>query len=245
MTRTALALSPHLDDAAFSAGGTLVKLAAEGWRVVVATVFTATVPDPQGFALACQTDKGLGPEVDYMALRRGEDRQAMAALGAEGLFLPFPEAPHRGYDSAPALFAGVHAGDRIGDDLEAAFARLAAEHDPELLLAPQSIGGHADHILVTQALRRVAGGRPVLWWTDFPYTLRADTPKRPFAAEMEALEERVIPLDAPFLSAKRDACRAYRSQLGYQFGGADGLDKRLAENGPMERFRAQGAVPTI
>ena len=61
---TALALSPHLDDAAFSAGGTLVRLAAGGWQVVMATVFTASVADPQGFALACQLDKGLSAEVE-------------------------------------------------------------------------------------------------------------------------------------------------------------------------------------
>ena len=81
--RTALALSPHLDDAAFSAGGTLHALARAGWRVVVATVFTRSVPDPQGFALACQLDKGLDASVDYMALRRGLCRaRRNAALAA-------------------------------------------------------------------------------------------------------------------------------------------------------------------
>ena len=74
----ALALSPHLDDAAFSCGGLLAGLSAAGWRVVVATVFTASVPEPKGFALACQTDKGLDPSVDYMALRRTEDAAALA-----------------------------------------------------------------------------------------------------------------------------------------------------------------------
>jgi hypothetical protein len=67
---TALALSPHLDDAAFSCGGLLHALGAAGWDVATVTVFTASVADPTGFALACQTDKGLGPEVDYMDLRR-------------------------------------------------------------------------------------------------------------------------------------------------------------------------------
>ncbi len=70
MKRTALALSPHLDDAAFSAGGTLHALGRAGWRVVVATIFTRSMPEPQGFALRCQTDKGLAPDIDYMALRR-------------------------------------------------------------------------------------------------------------------------------------------------------------------------------
>ena len=70
---TALFLSPHLDDVAFSCGGALLRLTDDpDWRVVLCTVFTASVPDPQGFALRCQTDKGIPAEVDYMALRRTE-----------------------------------------------------------------------------------------------------------------------------------------------------------------------------
>ena len=70
---TLLALSPHLDDAVFSAGATLFRAARRGWRVVVATIFTGNVAQPTGFALACQLDKGLAADVDYMALRRAED----------------------------------------------------------------------------------------------------------------------------------------------------------------------------
>ena len=109
---TVLALSPHLDDAAFSAGGTLARLARAGHAVTVATVFTESVSRPAGFALRCQTDKGLAPDADYMAIRRAEDLAACARLGAEALHLDLPEAPHRGYDSPEALFAGVHSADR-------------------------------------------------------------------------------------------------------------------------------------
>ena len=51
-----------------------------GWRVVLLTVFTRSVPNPAGFALRCQTDKGLPATADYMALRRAED----AAAGGRG-----------------------------------------------------------------------------------------------------------------------------------------------------------------
>lgn len=113
----ALALSPHLDDAAFSCGGTLHRLAQAGWDVTMATLFTGSVRDPQGFALACQTDKGLGPQVDYMALRRDEDAAAARSLGIVARHLPFREAPHRGYGSAPELFAGTRPDDAIVPDL--------------------------------------------------------------------------------------------------------------------------------
>lgn len=240
MTSTALALSPHLDDAVFSAGGTLAGLAAAGWRVVVATAFTRSVPNPTGFALACQTDKGLAQTVDYMAVRRAEDDAAMQALGARPVWLPFVEAPHRGYDSAPALFAGLRTDDDVVAELRSALARLVEEHRPDLLLAPQAIGGHVDHV---QVVRSLPAGRPVLWWRDFPYDVREDAPAKPFEAKLRRLPEAAVELHAGWQRAKRAACHAYRSQLGFQFGGAAGLDARLDAAGTVERFRIEGALP--
>lgn len=233
--RTALALSPHLDDAAFSCGGTLALLARAGWRVVVATLFTQSVPDPTGFALACQLDKGLGPEIDYMALRRREDEAACAALGAEPRWLPFREAPHRGYASAAELFDEVRRDDDIGPALTSAVTDLVAELRPALVLAPQAIGGHVDHVQVVRALDRV--GAPVAWWRDFPYVTRETHPAEPFADRMSALPEHAVPLSDHAMQAKRSACLAYASQLGYQFGGPEGLDRRLAAAGRVELFR--------
>ena len=120
---TALALSPHLDDAAFSCGGLLASLAQDGWRVVMATLFTGSVADPKGFALACQLDKGLPAEADYMALRRDEDVRAATELGiAAPIHLSFREAPHRGYGSAPELFSQTRGDDAIKADLAPALA---------------------------------------------------------------------------------------------------------------------------
>ena len=79
-----------------------------------------------GFALACQTDKGLAPEVDYMALRRDEDAAALARLGVRGEHLGLLEAPHRGYDSPAALFAGRRAGDDVAGAVTEA---LGADRD--------------------------------------------------------------------------------------------------------------------
>lgn len=235
----ALALSPHLDDAAFSAGGALARLTREGWEVVIATLFTASVPEPAGFALACQTDKGLPPEVDYMALRRAEDEAAGAALGARVVHLPLREAPHRGYGSAPALFGVLRPEDRP-EPVADALRPLLAEWSPDLILAPQAVGGHVDHVLTVQAIRLLGPASPILWWQDFPYTRRADTPRRPFAAVMEALPEVALPTD---MARKHAACRAYATQLGYQFGGPEGLARALEATGGVERARSQGAPP--
>lgn len=242
MNRRALALSPHLDDAAFSCGGTLARLACLGWEVTVATVFTRSMPSPTGFALACQLDKGLAAEVDYMALRRDEDAAACAALGARPRWLDFPEAPHRGYGDAQALFAAPQAEDDVLAPLCGAVCELVSSA-PALILAPQGIGGHVDHVLVALALRLVLPSEapPVLWWTDFPYALRVGShPARPFAAEMAMLPERAVSGDAV---ARLAACAAYTSQLGYQFGGPAGLAEALHAAGPVEHLREQGEAP--
>ncbi len=224
---TLLAVSPHLDDAVFSAGGALSRRAREGWRVVVATCFTATMPDPRGFALACQLDKGLRPEVDYMALRRAEDIAACAAVGAEARHLPLPEAPHRGYASAPALFGPRLADDRVDRALRPALERLLAELLPELIWGPQAIGDHVDHHVVRDLLDAMALPAPLQLWEDWPYADRA--PRGPATL--------AVPLDAAAKAAKLDGCLAYRSQLGFQFGGAERLRERL-EGIAEERFAA-------
>ena len=140
--KTAIFISPHLDDAAFSVGGMLAAHARAGDRVTVVTCFTGNVARPQGFALACQLDKGLGPEIDYMALRRAEDLAACAVIGAAAIHLPFLEAPHRGYADAAELFAGRRMDDGVLGPLAYALATLVKDLSPDLLLGPLAIGDH-------------------------------------------------------------------------------------------------------
>ncbi len=240
----ALALSPHLDDAAFSAGGMLARLASEGWRVMIATIFTQSVPDPSAFALACQLDKGLAADVDYMALRRGEDARACACLGAEPIWLPFREAPHRGYGTAAALFAGRHAGDDIVATLEPALRELLSDVQPVLLLAPQAVGGHVDHLALVDAVFAIERTMPTLWWRDYPYAIRKERNIEPFAAAFANCDTVDMPLDGALREARYDAALAYESQLGFQFGGADALRAKMGEQ-VAETFFMQGDMESL
>ena len=213
-----LAVSPHLDDAAFSVGATLAALSDAGHDVAVLTVFTASVPSPTGFALACQTDKGLAPDVDYMSVRRVEDAAAQAVLRTGFHHLPFREAPHRGYDCAAALFAGVRPDDMVWQDVRAALL----PYDADLWLAPQGRGGHVDHLQVVRAVAALA--RPTAWWRDAPYVLRAPdgepSPDLPSGLEPTSL--------AGDRDRRADACACYTTQLRFQFGGEDGMRAALA-----------------
>jgi LmbE family N-acetylglucosaminyl deacetylase len=225
--RSAVFLSPHLDDAVFSAGGTIAKLVGEGLRCRVVTVFTRSMPKPTGFALACQTDKGLSADADYMAIRRAEDVAACCRLGvpaADVVHLALPEAPHRGYTSAADLFAGVHADDAATTAAvrEAASPYLTADR----VYLPAGLGNHVDHLHVIAACRDAA----TAYWLDTPYVLRC---------EVEAGEVVAI---AATLPAKLEACAAYATQLSFQFGGEAKMRatlQSLAGEPAVERVRAR------
>lgn len=215
-----LAVSPHLDDAVFSAGARLAEHSAAGDRVTIATCFTGNVARPTGFALACQLDKGLPPEVDYMALRRAEDAEACHRLGTEPLHLPLLEAPLRGYESAAALFGPRLSGDTVLPDLVAALEQVAAYCQPDHVYGPYGVGNHVDHHFVREAVERVFIGTPVVWWEDYPYAMREP-------AVPEGITRH--PVSGEAVHRKLAATLAYRSQLGFQFGGADAAEAALRE----------------
>ena len=244
--RAALFLSPHLDDVAFSCGGTLVRLAREGWGVHLATVFTRSVLNPTGFALACQLDKGLGPDVDYMALRRAEDREFAERAGATDVHhLDLPEAPHRGYASAPELFADVRQDDAVGADVRERLARLVTDVRPDVLFAPQGIGGHVDHVQTIRAVLALGGGLPVVWYRDAPYAIRF--PKAPPADALpEGLGEQAVDVSSA-LDAKLSATSAYATQLGFQFGGEEAMRSVLGDFAKAEAYRCgvEGAAEVV
>ena len=236
----ALLLSPHLDDVAFSCGGFAAGLAAAGWDTVLVTAFTRSVTPVTGFALACQLDKGLPPDADYMAIRRAEDRDAGTILACREIrWLDLPEAPHRGYESAPALFGAIHDDDPIAAELAAHFTALAAELRPDLVLAPQGLGNHVDHQQVIAAAGASFPAASVAYYRDTPYAIR-----QPAAAStlVPAGSASTVPVGG-MLDRKIAAAQAYASQIGFQFGGAAPLAAALRafaiqEGGgnPAERF---------
>ena len=234
---TALFLSPHLDDVAFSCAGTLLRLQTAGWQTPLVTVFTASVPNPQGFALRCQTDKQIAAEVDYMALRRAEDdRFAQIAGIAESLHWDFPEAPHRGYGSAPDLFAGIHPGDDIWESIAEHLWDIADKHKPDVVLAPQGLGNHVDHLQVIRAVESAELKGIAAWYRDTPYALR-EPDAEPSDLLPAGLAEIAVSLEPDILDRKIDGACAYASQIGFQFGGAEEVRRKLTEFHALEAER--------
>jgi LmbE family N-acetylglucosaminyl deacetylase len=225
--KTALFLSPHLDDVAFSCGGLAASLADAGWRTVLVTAFTRSIHPPSGFALACQLDKGLAAETDYMALRWAEDLVAAERLGFdEVIWLDLPEAPHRGYDSAPALFAALRPEDDVVTALTGCFLQLHANYQPDLVLAPQGLGGHVDHRQVIAAVLPAFPLPRVAFYRDTPYAIRA--PDAAVAAAIPQDTHIRVPIAAA-LDRKISAAQAYTTQIGFQFQGPQNTARALRD----------------
>ena len=237
----ALCLSPHLDDVVFSCGGFAAGLADAGWETVLVTVFTRSVVPATGFALACQLDKGISQDVDYMARRRAEDQAAAGIVGFRHVrWMDLLEAPHRGYGAAPALFGSLHEYDAVGIDLVAGLMALAAEFRPDLVLAPQGLGNHVDHQQVIAAALLSFPADRLAFYRDTPYAIR-----QPGAVALPSVPKgmpSIIPI-GPALDRKVAAAQAYASQVGFQFGSPAALGRALrgfavqeGQGHPAERF---------
>lgn len=122
-------VSPHLDDAVLSCG--LLMIAHPGATVV--TVFAGNPPAYPTTMRYWDVQAGFGPDDDVMAVRRDEDRAALARLDATPHHLDFVEHTYNDGDRpvAPDVIAGP---------LEAAIR----EHEPTAVLTPFGLA-NPDH----------------------------------------------------------------------------------------------------
>ena len=227
--RTILTLSPHLDDAVFSVGPLLAELAANT-RIVVATAFTKSVADPEGFALACQLDKGLPASVDYMEIRRKEDSESLIILGVEGVHGPFAEAPHRGYQTVKDLFGPILPTDEVGAGLREWLVGLTDSFKPDVILLPFGIGSHIDHQWVRMVAEASIPNRfPLVFFKDQPYAEKSRNTLIQNPAGDASLGRR---LHAVFtnvsLARALLAAEVYQTQIPFQFGGVQEMKRVLS-----------------
>ena len=227
--RSLAVLSPHLDDAALSVGATVRAAVRAGASARVVTVFAG---DPASALPAGPWDRGSGFSTHGAAStrRREEDRAACRTMGAEPVWLPFPDEQ---YGPRPAH-----------EEIRAALVDAVGGAD--VVLVPGWPLLHPDH----EALAAAALTRPHPWprvaaYVEQPYALGRGRPTE--AALVRAAGRSFGP--AAFAAwptrvddrwRRRKARRAYRSQqdqLGaYVRGTFRDLERKIA------RFeRRQGA----
>jgi len=219
-------LAPHFDDAALSCGGSIGVQRQAGPQVLVITIFGGT-GQAQGalspFATQLQSETGLGANVEEaIARRRAEDAAACQLLDADYLWLDFPDAIYRGYNSREALFGSLDRADvGIEEQLAAILLDIHSRAPLSVIYAPLGVGHHVDHQLVCSAADRLAQQKAnIKFYEDFPYV-----------ATSGALEDRQRELGLPMevemcevsahIPKKIEAISLYASQVPELFGSAD------------------------
>ena len=168
MAGTTLIVSPHLDDAVLSVGGSIAAWTAAGERVVIASVYTTGPP-------IAEVPPTMRKFADYEA-RRAEDVAAAHVVGAEVRWLGQVERAFRrpyltgwSYFSTPPGRAGFTTLDVVSRALDPMF-----ELDPARILVPLGIGNHIDHVETLIAATDRAAARGMLdrvWFYEDFYAL--------------------------------------------------------------------------
>jgi LmbE family N-acetylglucosaminyl deacetylase len=195
-------VSPHLDDAVLSCAGLLA--ARPGGRVVtVHTAGPAAWEDLTSWDERCGFRRG----VDVMAVRKQEDRAALALLGASPVWLDLREGQ---YEPRPGP---VEVTDRLRQQLSA----LAPA--PVVIAIPLGLD-HPDHVTTSDALLALRGEGLLpdatwLLYDDLPYATRSpgSARDRRDALRADGLVLEAVPVPPLDLSLKRAAVARYRTQI--------------------------------
>lgn len=229
-------LQPHFDDAVFSCGGTIALQVATGQRVLVVTVFGGAPPDGAAlspFALQLMQRDGLGADsAEAVKRRREEDAAAVQSLGADALWLDFPEAIFRGapayYTNNDALFGSVNPADlSLDTQIADVLMRIHQRAPLGVLYAPLGVGNHVDHQLVCSAADRLTQQRvSVKFYEDFPYV---SVPGALAARQQQLgipMEPELVEISHQPAQQKDEALLQYRSQVPTLFGSEDQMLER-------------------
>ncbi len=220
-------LSPHLDDAVLSAGG-LIRQQTQAGIPVETWTFMAGVP-PTGqlgeFAKTMHAIWGYGTPAQAMNIRRAEDRNAAAHVGAKAVHFNFVDCIYRRGRSGEALYADaalpIHPEDS-GLPAQVAEAMVAKLQPDDTLVCQLAIGAHVDHVIVRKAAEML--GRPLLYDADIPYLLNhADELPQSVAGMQESLH----PVSDAEFKIWIEAIECYASQVESVFGSWDLMRERM------------------
>ncbi|HLO17352.1 MAG TPA: PIG-L family deacetylase [Anaerolineales bacterium] len=208
-------LSPHLDDAVFSAGGLIYEQTQSGIPVEVWTFMCGYPPLPEDdlspFAQLLHVQWGYSSAEEAIRLRREEDRKAAAIVGANTVHFDFLDCIYRRGANGEWLYSDVsvppHPEDasfpsQIGETIS---ARLKPD---DVLVCQLGVGSHVDHVLVRQGAELL--GHPLLYDIDVPYILYKPNE---LEAKSIGMKESVQAVMESSLIPWREAALMYKSQL--------------------------------
>lgn len=167
-------ISPHLDDAVFSAGGLIYEQTQMGIPVEIWTIMSG-VPDHielSPFAKKIHHLWGTGTAEETIQIRRAENERAAISIGANTRYLNFIDSIYRLGANGQALYANpctsLH---NEETDLPYQIASEISKRllPDDILVCPLALGGHIDHVVVRKAVDLTEYSP--LFMADIPYLL--------------------------------------------------------------------------
>jgi LmbE family N-acetylglucosaminyl deacetylase len=234
-------LSPHLDDAVYSCGGTLGVQVSCGLHPLVITIFAgAPAADVPISSVAQRVHREWGfndlqSAASVVETRHKEDAAALDFLQVDYLWLDYIDAIYRGN---PPYYAersqisdnDVHPAD-VGIDRQLAQDLLSLqERLPDAIwYAPLAIGRHVDHQLVCSAVDRlVQRGAKVNFYEDFPYVLQKGALEARQQQLGLAFEPMLVEM-SEMVPLRITASEMYRSQTEANFGSEDFMRESIGK----------------
>lgn len=223
-------LSPHLDDAALSAGGWLYDQAQAGHTVEMWTVMTGRPPSNElsEFAKVIHASWDLTTAEEVERVRKAEDRHAAQILCATAVHLDFLDCIYRRGKNGDWLYDAALRGEPLPEDsdysAEIAKALKARLQPDDQLLCQFSIGKHVDHVVVRAAAEAL--GRPLYYVADIPYLVNHPEHLDPNRA---GLKETVHAVSETGVRLWQAAVLAYSSQMSMLFKTPEATRQKIAE----------------
>lgn len=210
-------LSPHLDDAALSAGGWIYDQTQSGCPVEIWTIMCGYPPanELSLYARLIHLQWGMPSVRKVVSMRRAEDKKAATILGAQVQHFDFLDCIYRKDKKGNWLYSSIFTDPKPGEaDLPKQIAQtVSARLKPDDKLVCQlGIGKHVDHVTVRRAAELL--GRPLYYTADIPYYF--NTPKQ-LKTNTAGMKKNVERVSKAGLSAWKEAVLAYQSQISSLF----------------------------
>ena len=213
-------LSPHFDDAVLSCGGLIFEQTRRGLQAEIWTILAGDPPPGplSDFARQNHALWGVSSGEETVAMRKAEDEQAAAILGAELVQFDLPDCIYRRSPAGEYLYTetvitGPHPSDRRLPGRIAAALRSELR-DGDVLVCPLALGGHVDHGLVRRAAESLR--QPLLYYADVPYILNNPQTLEPAVAGFDSQFHQVPEAG---LEVWLEGVAAYRSQVDSLYKG--------------------------
>jgi len=182
-------ISPHLDDAIFSAGDLISKLSKTS-PVTIITVFSEVIKGPSTlFAKLFIHKSGFSSSQKLFSARRHEDNNVCKSLGIQNIHLNYidvawrkkarghtmekfiPELAHL-YPTRFHILSGcIHKEDnQMMQSIAHELKHLIPRSPDTVVFCPLGVGNQVDHIIVRDICKK--NFIRVLYWQDYPYILK-------------------------------------------------------------------------